>query len=104
MLLFRIDHKELVIESVKDPSAQLLKHSVFLQGKRRDRVTDRYYWTDDINEAVNNLKTTVEKQQRDLYTQAAKLNQAAEALDAQLLQQISAARKALQDANDDCFN
>ena len=104
MLLFRIDRKELVIEHLNDPTAQLQKHSVFIQGKRRDRVTDRYYWTDDINEAIGNLKSTVEKQQRDLYSQVAKLNQAAEALDTQLLQQITAARKALQDANDDCFN
>ncbi|MGL4616539.1 MAG: hypothetical protein ACRCVV_22130 [Shewanella sp.] len=104
MLLFQIDQKDLVITPLLDYTAKINKHSVFIKGKRRDRVTDRYVWTSDINEAINILSVAIEKQQKTLRSQIASFNLILEQLDQQLAAQTLLARKALQEANDDFFN
>ena len=103
MLLFRVDKVNLEIKYDDSPLNHITKHSVTINDKRRDRVTDKYHWFDDIDDAFECLKKAVKDKKTEIEIQANQLLRQASSLDALYDNQVKQTRGVLTQYNNDGF-
>lgn len=104
MLLFRVDRAHREIKHLKDPTVKLTAREVIIDGKRRNKETDNYFWTDDLEEAVKVLEKACRDYKIKLQREISYLQDAITNLDKEEIKQIKRAREVLRESNDDIFN
>lgn len=102
-MYFRVDTKELRIQVITDPTAKMNNSSIWIGGKRRDRVTERFTWFDDIDEAKDLLQKAVNTKRREISVQIAQLNNTLDILDTIVVSQVGAIKKAIQQYNNESW-
>lgn len=101
MLLFRVDRKELTMLVNTNPTNKYNNSSVFIDGKRRDRVTDRYIWFDSYDEAKEELAKAIANEKRSIASQIATLNAKLDALEYVLAAQCKDVKDTVTQYNND---
>lgn len=102
-MYFQVDTKQLTIKVLTDPLTKMNNSSIWIDGKRRDRVTERYTWFDDIDEAKELLQKSVNHKRREISAQIAHLNNTLDVIDSIVVSQMDAAKKAIQQYNNESW-
>lgn len=100
-MIFRVDLKNLALLVNTDPTVKMNNSSVWIDGKRRDRVTDRFVWFDELQEAVNALEHAVATERRNLTAQISQLNAKLDSLDTVVTSEVKSVKAVIRDFNND---
>lgn len=104
MLLFRLDLKELTVACYNNPLNKLTRTEVIVDGKRRDRDTQRYFWTDELDELRTKYDRALNQRKLEISREITALSHELESLDSRQLINLKLAADALRESNNDIFN
>lgn len=102
-MLFRVDAKSLEIQVSTDPTSKINNSSVWLDGKRRDRVTDRYGWFDDLEDALTCQSKAIQHKRNEIATQIVDLTHVSDQLSKLSVSTRKRLQITIQEYNNDSF-
>lgn len=101
MLLFRIDKTDCTVQNLNDPTAEVKKVEVIIRGKRRDRVTKRFTWTDDVDEVKQVLDKALREKSINIQREIAFLQDQLDSIEQTQVTELKKVREAVRQYNDD---